>query len=83
MGEQAEKSARASLQLAKKGKDSLWIGVANGKLAETLDKQGKGEEADAVRREGLEVAGKMPGSMQREVDGVADRDEEADTIPVA
>ena len=83
VGEQAEKSARASLQLAKKGRDSLWIGVANGKLAETLEKQGKGEEADAVRREGLDVAGRLPVVMQREVDGATEQDEEVDTIRVA
>ncbi|MCJ1435120.1 hypothetical protein MMC27_004490 [Xylographa pallens] len=84
VGEQAEKSARASLQLAKKGRDSLWIGVANGKLAETLETQGKGEEADAVRREALEVAGRLPVAMQREVDGITDREEEeAETIRVA
>ncbi|MCJ1378747.1 hypothetical protein MMC17_001846 [Xylographa soralifera] len=83
VGEQAEKSARASLQLAKKGRDSLWIGVANGVLAETLEKQGKGEEADAVRREGWDVAGRLPVAMQREVDGVAEQDEEAETIRVA
>ncbi|MCJ1393033.1 hypothetical protein MMC18_005905 [Xylographa bjoerkii] len=83
VGEQAEKSARASLQLAKKGRESLWIGVANGVLAETLEKQGKGEEADAVRREGWDVAGRLPVAMQREVDGLPEEDEEAETIRVA
>ncbi|MCJ1400658.1 hypothetical protein MMC11_003866 [Xylographa trunciseda] len=83
VGEQAEKSALASLQLAKKGRDSLWIGVANGMLAETLEKQGKREEADAVRREGWDAAGRLPVAMQREVDGVAEGDEDAETIRVA
>ncbi|MCJ1285177.1 hypothetical protein MMC26_004515 [Xylographa opegraphella] len=83
VGEQAEKSARASLQLAKKGRDGLWIGVALGKLAETLERQGKGEEADAAWREALDVAGRLPVAMQREVDRVMEQDEEAETVRVA
>lgn len=65
VGDQAEKSARASIQLAKKGRDSLWVSVADGVLAETLEGRGKGEEAEGVGREGREIAGKLPGGMQR------------------
>jgi len=65
VGDQAEKSARASVQLAKKGKDSLWVSVADGVLAETLEGRGKGEEAEGVGREGREIAGKLAGGMQR------------------
>lgn len=65
VGDQAEKSARASVQLAKKGRDSLWVSVADGVLAETLEGRGKGEEAEGVGREGREIAGKLPRGMQR------------------
>lgn len=65
VGDQAEKSARASVQLAKKGRDSLWVAVADGVLAETLEGRGKGEEAEGVGREGREIAGKLPRGMQR------------------
>lgn len=68
VGEQAEKSAKASVSLAKKGRDSLWMSVADGVLGETLACQGKGEEAEMVRKEGLEIAARLPVSMQREVD---------------
>ena len=80
VSEQAEKSARASLNLAKKGRDTLWMGVANGVLAETLERQGKREEADVVRREGWDVAGRLPVAMQREVDRVADGDEDGEAL---
>ncbi|MCJ1293823.1 hypothetical protein MMC34_005379 [Xylographa carneopallida] len=79
VGEQAEKSARAGLKMAKNGADALWLGVALGRLAETLERQGKGEEAGAVRREALDVAARLPVAMQRGVDGGAERDEEAET----
>ena len=69
MGEQAEKSAKASANLARKGRDSLWISVADGVLAETLECQGKMEEAEAARREGKDVAARLPLVMQRLVDG--------------
>jgi hypothetical protein len=65
---QAEKSAGASHNLAKKGKDSLWISVADGALADTLEMQGKLDEAAAVRKEAVEAAGRLPAAMQRLAD---------------
>ena len=78
VAEQAEKSARASQGLAKKGRDPLWICVADGVLADTLEVQGKGEEAEKVRREGWEVAGRLPGVMMREVEGEDDGEGEGE-----
>lgn len=67
VGEQAEKSARASLSMAKKGKDTLWISVADAGLAEALEVQGKAQEAEAARKEGRELAEMLPKVMQREI----------------
>ena len=69
VAEQAEKGAVASQSLAKKGKDSLWTSVANGVLADTLNVQGKAAEADMVRKAGIELAGRLPVVMQREIQG--------------
>ena len=80
VAEQAEKSARASVNMAKKGRDTLWIGVADGVLAETLEVQGKGPEAESVRREAREVAGRLPASMQREVEVSGVQDEDTTTM---
>ena len=69
MGEQAEKSARASLSLARKGGDRLWWSVADGVLGDTLEVQGKGQEAEGVRSEGREIAGSLEGGLWRGVEG--------------
>ena len=68
VGEQAEKSARASLSLARKGGDRLWWSVADGVLGDTLEVQGKGAEAEAVRREGREIAAGLEGGLCRVVE---------------
>lgn len=70
VGEQAEKSARASLSLARKGGDRLWWSVADGVLGDTLEVQGKGAEAEGVRREGREIAAGLEGGLCRVVEGV-------------
>ena len=70
VAEQAEKSARASQTLARKGKDPLWISVADGCLADTLEVMGKGAEAEAVRREGWEVTERLPATMLQREGGV-------------
>jgi len=67
VGEQAEKSGKATQTLAQKGKDSLWLSVADEALAETLEAQGKRDEAEAVRREGREIARRLPLGMQVEI----------------
>jgi hypothetical protein len=66
VGEQPKKSALSGQQLAKKGQSTLWLSVADGLLAETLETQGMTLEAERARREGRELAGKLPVSMQRE-----------------
>lgn len=60
VGEQAEKSARAGRQLAKRGGDKTWVCVSDGMLAETLDREGKREEAAVARREGEGLIAALP-----------------------
>ena len=74
MGEQAQKSARASQNLAKKGMDRLWESVASGVLGDTLEIADRPEEAEQVRKAGMEIASRLPEAMWR------DRDREADGI---
>ena len=64
IGEQADKSARASQTLAKKGGDVLWSCVAAGVLAETLEAAGKIEEAEQARAEGEKYAKELPEKVQ-------------------
>jgi hypothetical protein len=65
VGEQAEKSARAGQAQAKKASDRLWVSVTDEVLAETLERQGKGEEASAVRDEGNRVMMGLPSALRR------------------
>ncbi|KAI9832514.1 MAG: hypothetical protein M1819_004303 [Sarea resinae] len=65
VGEQAEKSARAGLALAKKDANSLWISVADGILAETLQVQSKTAEAQSVRTEAVRLAEGFPPALHR------------------
>jgi len=65
VGDQAENSARASQKLAKKSGDNLWISVADGLLADTLEVQGKHAEAVAARKEATAVAEGLPVGVQR------------------
>lgn len=67
VGEQAEKSARAGRAMAKKANDRLWVSVTDEMLAETLERQGKSEEAMAVRDEGQRVVMGLPGSLKKAV----------------
>lgn len=73
VGEQAEKSARASQALARKGADRLWESVANGVLADTLDVAARYGEANEVRLKGQEIAVGLPDVM-REHGNTADRE---------
>ena len=69
VGEQAEKSARASQSMAKKGRDRLWLCVASGCLAGSLEVQGKGPEAEEMRREAMLLAEGLPeGVVRREAE---------------
>ncbi len=66
VGDQAEKSARASQNLARKGMDRLWASVAAGVLSDTLEVMGRVAEAEEVRKEGREIAKTLPPAMLRE-----------------
>lgn len=68
MGEQAQKSARASQNLAQKGMDRLWESVASGVLSDTLEIADRPEEAERVRRTGMEIASRLPEAMWRDRD---------------
>lgn len=65
VGEQSEKSARAGRATAKKANDRLWVSVADEMLAETLERQGKGPEAKAIREEGDRVMAGLPPALKR------------------
>jgi len=67
VGEQAEKSARAGRAMAKKANDRLWVSVTDEMLAETLERQGKGEESGSVRDEGMRVTMGLPEALRRVV----------------
>ena len=49
VGDQAEKSARAGLKLARREGNPLWVSVAEGMLSDTLEVQGKRDEAAVAR----------------------------------
>jgi hypothetical protein len=65
VGEQAEKSARAGRAMAKRANDRLWASVTDEMLAETLERQGKGEEAQSVRSEGHRLTMGLPPALRR------------------
>ncbi len=76
VGEQAEKSARAGQYMAYKSGMKLWMSVSSGMLAETLERQGKREEAGRLEVQALRLAGQMPRRVQRfEGDESADEGE--------
>lgn len=64
VGEQAEKSARAGRQLAKRGGNKMWVCVSDGMLAETLEREGKREDAVAARREGEGLVSDLPAELR-------------------
>jgi tetratricopeptide (TPR) repeat protein len=68
VGDQAEKSARASSAMARKSGNMLWTSVCDGMLAESLAIQGKREEAERAREDALRVAERLPAGMQRRVE---------------
>lgn len=59
VGEQAEKGARAGVNVATKTDNSLWISVSKGMLADALEVQGKTAEAKATRQEALGIVSCM------------------------
>ncbi|KAL0465691.1 cohesin loading factor domain-containing protein [Neurospora intermedia] len=56
VGEQALKSARAGTAQARKSGNLLWMSVAEGMLAQSLEQQGLKEEAEKTREEGIRLA---------------------------
>lgn len=69
VGDQAEDSARASQNLAKRSGSNLWISVADRLLADALEVQGKHAEAEAARAEATGVAEGLPEGVRRSEDG--------------
>ncbi|KAJ5570275.1 uncharacterized protein N7459_009705 [Penicillium hispanicum] len=65
VGEQAEKSARAGRAMAKRANDRLWASVTDEMLADTLERQGKGDEARGVREEGQRLIMGLPAGLKR------------------
>ncbi|KAJ5313724.1 uncharacterized protein N7443_000608 [Penicillium atrosanguineum] len=65
VGEQAEKSARAGRAMARRANDRLWASVTDEMLADTLERQGKGEEARDVRAEGQRLIMGLPPGLKR------------------
>lgn len=64
VGQQSEKSAKAGRAVAKKANDALWVSVTDEMLAETLDRQGKVDDARAVREEALRVMMGLPAPLK-------------------
>lgn len=64
VGEQAEKSARASQTLAQQCKDGLWMSVSAGVLGDTLEAAGRMEEAKRARESGVMTASSLPDGLQ-------------------
>lgn len=65
VGEQAEKSSRAGRAMAKRANDRLWASVTDDMLAETLERQGKSDEALGVREEGQRLIMGLPPGLRR------------------
>ena len=68
VGDQAEKSARASSAMARKSGNMLWTSVCDGMLAESLAIQGKRAEAERSWDDALRVAETLPVGLQRRVE---------------
>ena len=66
LGDQSLKSARTAVNMARRQKNDLWTSVADGLLAESLETQGMGAEAEQVRAEARQIAGRLPVVMQVE-----------------
>ena len=63
-GDQSLKSARTAVNVARRQKNDLWTSVADGLLAESLETQGMGAEAEQVTEEVRQIVGRLPGVMQ-------------------
>lgn len=65
IGEQSEKSARAARHMAIKANDRLWVSVSDAMLAETLERQGKADDARNVREEANMVMTGLPPALKK------------------
>ena len=64
VGDQAERSARASQSLAHQCMNGLWISVSAGLLADTLEVVGRNEEAARARQSGVKASTGLPQALQ-------------------
>ena len=64
VGEQAERSALASQNLAQQCLNGLWMSVSAGLLGDTLEVAGRTDEAERARQSGLKTSGSLPQTLQ-------------------
>ena len=64
VGDQAERSARASQSLAHQCMNALWISVSAGLLADTFEVVGRNEEAARARQSGIKASSGLPQALQ-------------------
>lgn len=72
VGEQAERSARASQNLAQQCMNGLWMSVSAGLLGDTLEVAGRNEEAERARLSGMKTSGSLPRALQEAMNGYLD-----------
>lgn len=72
VGEQAERSARASQNLAQQCMNGLWMSVSAGLLGDTLEVAGRNEEAERARMSGIKTSGSLPRALQEAMNGDLD-----------
>ncbi|CAD6578475.1 MAG: hypothetical protein ASARMPRED_008730 [Alectoria sarmentosa] len=72
VGEQAERSARASQNLAQQCMNGLWMSVSAGLLGDTLEVAGRNEEAERARQSGIKTSGSLPQALQIAMNGGLD-----------
>ena len=72
VGEQAERSARASQNLAQQCMNGLWMSVSAGLLGDTLEVAGRNEEAERARQSGIKTSGSLPQALQEAMKGCRD-----------
>ena len=72
VGEQAERSALASQNLAQQCLNGLWMSVSAGLLGDTLEVAGRSDEAERARLSGLKTSGSLPQALQELMSGGLD-----------
>ena len=65
VGEQAEKSAFVSLQLAQRVEDPLWLSVAGGNFAEINERCGKTLDAEKAKNDARKLCASLPASLRQ------------------